>query len=569
MFSNYYCPGNLSVLGAFDFSYAPTLIFYAYIPIILVSIFFGLLLIFRDKFSIQGKLIFLLSLFFSFWNLNVIAEWITVPVNLNHFFWQLTMLFEMPIPLLAIYLTLVFIYKKDISSKLKILLTIFFLPVPLLLATVYNIGVFDVQNCQPAVGWLTYYVYAIEIFSILWIVIAAYRKYQIESSPSEKKQILLMVSGISLFLLTFSLSNILGEWTQFYQINLIGPIGMVVFLALMTYLIVKFKTFNIKLIGTQALVWALIILIGSEFFFIQTNVNRILTAVTLVISAWMGLIIVRSVKKEIEAREIIEGMAKKLEGVNTELEGANAKLKVLDQQKSEFVSIASHQLRSPLTVIKGYLSMMIEGEPELADLKAGTITPKGVEVMNTMFQSTNRLAHIIEDFLNVSRIEQGKMKYEMSDFDIRQMAREVVGEFQAEVGERKLTLICTDKSPNASYMVYADAGKLRQVIGNIIDNSIKYTPQGGITVYLERLADSTRLSVKDTGIGISAENLKNLFQKFSRASNGGKVNVTGSGLGLFVAVEIMKAHKGKLWAESDGEGKGSTFVIELPIKKRN
>ena len=102
---------------------------------------------------------------------------------------------------------------------------------------------------------------------------------------------------------------------------------------------------------------------------------------------------------------------------------------------------------------------------------------------------------------------------------------------------------------------------------DVIDNAIKYTPQGGITVYLERLKDSIRISVKDTGIGISAENLKNLFQKFSRAANAGKVNVTGSGLGLFVAVEIMKAHGGLLSAESDGEGKGSTFIIELPLTK--
>ena len=110
MLSNFYCPGNLALLGIFDLSYAPALIFYAYIPIIFVSLFLGILVLIKDKYSIQSKLLFLIAVFFSLWNLNVILEWITVPVNLNLFFWQITMFLEMLIFLLSIYLLPLFDY---------------------------------------------------------------------------------------------------------------------------------------------------------------------------------------------------------------------------------------------------------------------------------------------------------------------------------------------------------------------------------------------------------------------------------------------------------------------------
>ena len=361
--------------------------------------------------------------------------------------------------------------------------------------------------------------------------------------------------GGSVFLLTFNIP------IPPYPIILFSLFPIVIAIA-----VVKHHLFGLKVVVTELLTFILWIVILARTLISSTAEDVLINGGLLVASVILGIFLIRSVLKDVEARELIQGLAKKLEGANSELEGANEKLKKLDRQKSEFVSIASHQLRSPLTVIKGYLSMFIEGEPALGNVKEGSITPKGAEVINTMFQSTNRLAHIIEDFLNVSRIEQGRMKYEMSDFDIRQMTMEVVNEFNASVEQKGLTIAFSDKTSSESYMVSADPGKIRQVIGNVIDNSIKYTPQGGITVYIERLRESIRISVRDTGIGISAENLKNLFQKFSRAANAGKVNVTGSGLGLFVAVEIMKAHNGKLYAESEGEGKGSTFVIELPLK---
>lgn len=556
-------------LGLFDLGVAPSLLYYSYVPIIAIALFLALYIVKSDQGSFRSKALFAGTLAFVLWVLNIILQWIVVHANISMFLWQVTAIIEIFIPLSFLYFFYAFAGNERPPKFVRAFSYTSIELVALLLPTHFNMRSFSIAYCEAEVGPLLYVIGIIELAVALWILITAFwERNNARYTKEQRRQISFLAIGSAFFLSIFSASNLLGLVTTEYQINLFGPIGMLIFLGFLAYMIVTFKTFNIKLLATQAFVIVLNILIFSQFFFIQTTTNKILNTLTFGAALLIGIRLVRSVKKEVEARETIEGLAKKLAASNTELEEANEKLKKLDQQKSEFVSIASHQLRSPLTVIKGYLSMFLEGEPMLGDVKHGTVTEKGAEVMDIMFQSTNRLVHIIEDFLNVSRIEQGRMKYEMSDFDVRHMAAEVVGELTAEAERKKLTLTLEDKTPTSSYMVTADSGKIRQVIGNVIDNSIKYTQQGAVTVSLERRGnEAIRIAVKDTGIGISPENLKNLFQKFSRASNAGKVNVTGSGLGLFVAIEIIKAHGGKLWAESEGEGKGSTFIIEIPLKK--
>jgi signal transduction histidine kinase len=141
-----------------------------------------------------------------------------------------------------------------------------------------------------------------------------------------------------------------------------------------------------------------------------------------------------------------------------------------------------------------------------------------------------------------------------------------VNDFLATISNKSLTLefVC-DQSK--SYQINADKGKIKQVIGNLIDNSVKYTPSGHIKVCLEKKNGKLLISIKDTGVGITPEVLPNLFTKFSRAPDASKTNILGTGLGLFVARKMIEAHKGRVWAESDGQGKGSQFYVELDEKK--
>jgi signal transduction histidine kinase len=158
------------------------------------------------------------------------------------------------------------------------------------------------------------------------------------------------------------------------------------------------------------------------------------------------------------------------------------------------------------------------------------------------------------------------MEYRMQQASLSELVQHVVRELEVTMKGKGLTLTYTDETTGGC-MVTMDAGKVEHVISNIIDNSIKYTPQGSISVTLtaDVGARVARVTIHDTGAGIPKEALGTLFDKFVRARNAKDINVTGSGLGLYVAREMMKAHGGTVTADSEGEGKGSTFVITLPL----
>ncbi|MES2087913.1 MAG: HAMP domain-containing sensor histidine kinase [Patescibacteria group bacterium] len=238
------------------------------------------------------------------------------------------------------------------------------------------------------------------------------------------------------------------------------------------------------------------------------------------------------------------------------LEIVNDRLKELDQLKSEFVSLATHQIRGPLASIKGYASLMIEGD-------YGEVPAQLNEPIDVIFRSSQSLAIVVDDFLNVSRIEQGKMKYDFTTFDLCALVQEVYTEAKPNI-EKKGLSISSKCSPD-TVNINGDRGKLKQVVGNILDNSIKYTPKGSINLSLtaDKASGKAILTIKDTGVGIRATTIPHLFQKFSRAEDASKVNILGTGLGLYVAREMIEAHGGRIWVESPGLGQGSTFFVEF------
>jgi signal transduction histidine kinase len=265
----------------------------------------------------------------------------------------------------------------------------------------------------------------------------------------------------------------------------------------------------------------------------------------------MGILLIRNVRREIDTRERIEKLA-------ADLEKANVRLTELDRQKSEFVSFATHQLRAPLTAMKGYASLLLEGD-------MGTLPAEAKQGVSRIFDSTNTLVNIVNDYLNISRIELGTMKYAFETIDFKTLVEDVIGEIKPNIDKTKLQFAFVAENSGTDYRVTADKDKLKQVIANIIDNSLKYTPQGSVKVSLsfDEATNKLTLKVKDTGVGVSAETMPRLFQKFSRAENANKTNIRGTGLGLYVAKQIIEAHHGTIRVESLGEGKGSTFIVEL------
>ncbi|MBP6854983.1 MAG: hypothetical protein KBC29_01965 [Candidatus Pacebacteria bacterium] len=549
------CPDAIpNVLGMFDFSIAPRLLFYSYIPIVFISLIMGFLIFFKDKFSLRGSLFLTLTISFAFWVLSILFQWTAAGAGLVHFSWQILALFEVLVYISSSYFVYVYVYKKDLGPFLKIFFFLFLIVVSLLLPSEYMMREFDLINCQSVLGlfWGAIYVFEFALLPII-LFLGISKSHKIPD-PIERKQSMIITIGNVLFLAIFALSNIVGEITQQYEFNLFGPIGMVLFLGLVTYSMVRYKAFNMRLIGVQVLVLALVALVFSLLFINSLDVIHVIIVITLGLLSIVGYFLIRGVMREIRQKE-------RLTVLSNSLSEANEKLKDLDKLKTEFLSLASHQLRSPLTAITGYTSMLLDGS-------FGEVQPKQKEAIDRVFESSRHLTKVVEDLLNVSKIEQGGMKYEMKPFDFTEAVSTLSADLSVTAEKKGLKLkFSTDSSNN--YFVNGDMEKIRQVIINLIDNSIKYTETGGsidVSVTYSPL-DRVLLSIKDTGMGIEPSIAKTLFQKFSRGE-GGKVNTGGSGLGLYLAKEIIDAHKGKIWLESKGKGKGTEFYVELSALDR-
>ncbi|MGB8815733.1 MAG: ATP-binding protein [Minisyncoccia bacterium] len=549
------------------------LLYYSHIPIIIISLFLGFFVLLKGEGTILSKVFFSLLSVFTIWSILDLFTWLSFDTRIIMFAWSLTGIVEIFFFILSLYFVYVFIEKKDVSLVYKILSGVILLPLVASIFTQLNLTGFDVGGCYALENSFSLnYKYTLEIISFTIIVVFSIIKYK-QADKEFRKQIKLLFLGVTLFLFSFFSAVFLGGYLSEqgiitgYGFEIYGLFGTTIFMASMTFLIVKFKAFNIKILGTQVLVWALVILVGSQFLYLnQMPISSIvINAITLFISAVIGLMIVRGVKSEIILREQVQDLASNIKNVNNRLEyanfsleTANEKLKEIDQLKTEFVSLATHQLRAPLTAMKGYASMILQGD-------FGNTPEPLREPVVIIYESAKSLESIVEDFLNVSRIEQGKIQYDFQKVDLNELTKESIKELKPIIDKTKLSFSFDDTGE--SIMVNGDPNKLKQIILNFIDNSLKYTISGGVQVHLETVDSQgkkvARFSVKDTGIGISKETLPKLFKKFSRAKDANKTNISGIGLGLFVAKKMIDAHKGRLWVESEGEGKGSTFYMEL------
>lgn len=334
---------------------------------------------------------------------------------------------------------------------------------------------------------------------------------------------------------------------QFYYL---GDYSLILLLGLTALATIKLRIMGVKVFFTQLLVAVIFVLLVYNFILSSSISEYIWQGIILISFFLLGNVLVRSVRREVRQRE-------KLSILTEELKVANEKLKKLDDLKTEFLSITSHQLRTPLSGIRGYLSMMIEGD-------FGKFTDEQQPILNRVTKEVERLIRLVQVFLNVSRIESGRLRIDKVDGDMVDLAQTAVAELKPAAEEKGLQLTY---EPGASIKLKADFDKLKDVVVNLVDNAIKYTKEGSIAVTTKISEGRARLEVKDTGVGIEPSYAGSLFEKFTRAEGISQVDASGSGLGLFIVKKIIEGHEGKVWAESEGEGKGSTFIIEVPIEK--
>lgn len=237
------------------------------------------------------------------------------------------------------------------------------------------------------------------------------------------------------------------------------------------------------------------------------------------------------------------------------LKEANEYLQQLDKMKDEFISMASHELNTPLAAIEGYLSMIL-------DEGMGKVDDKSREYLNRAYDSSKRLAALILDLLNVSRIEQGRLKMKFAQVNLVDIAEAVIKELQVKSDAKKIYLkVEADKTKVP--LTWCDPDRIRQVMTNLAGNAIKFTETGGVTIKVSGDDKLVHVAVVDTGRGIAKEDQKLLFNKFSQVKREVDEH-QGTGLGLYISKNYIELHQGKIWVESEA-GKGATFKFDLPV----
>lgn len=253
-----------------------------------------------------------------------------------------------------------------------------------------------------------------------------------------------------------------------------------------------------------------------------------------------------------------EELQRQVEAATEELHKANEELMHLNATKDEFVSMASHQLRTPLTSIKGYLSMVLEGD-------AGELNDDQRKLLTEAFTSSERMVRLIGDFLNVSRLQNGKFMIDRAQCDLAEVVAQEINNVKEIAASRGIGIAY--HKPSKFPLLYLDEDKMRQVIMNYLDNAIYYSPDSKvISVRLYTSEGNVVLEVIDKGMGVQKKVQKKLFSKFFRAENAQRQRPDGTGIGLYLAKMVVDGHWGKIVFASE-EGKGSTFGFRLPVKK--
>lgn len=409
---------------------------------------------------------------------------------------------------------------------------------PLFIATVVPHAVL---GAVPVLGFAHYIFVALWFFTAVYTLYVMYGEYM-RGRKTHRIQLIYMIIGM--------LVGYIGLVTNFlswYGFPILHVANILISLHVMAagYALLRHHLFATKVVATEFLMMILWGVILIKTFFATSVVALIISSVLLVSIVVSGLFLIRSLHREIDIHEETAYLIR-------HLERANKRLMTIGEQKAEFVSIASHQLRTPLTSIKGYASLILEGS-------FGELSKSVRQAVEKIYYASQTLVVTVEGFLLVSRIEQGRIMYDFSPLELGGIIKSVIKDLKVFT-EKKGVSVQLQIEDGEQYRVLGDYRKIRQVIHNVIHNGIKYTEEGFVRVLItrNRVKGKIVITISDTGLGISHKRSKTLFKKFE-----GSDSVLGGGVGLYIAREILKAHKGDIWVQSPGEGKGSTFFIEL------
>lgn len=509
-----------------------------------LSLLLGVFIFFKAKFNLFSKVFLSFVFFFSSWLIGDVIIWTSNNYHLVYSIWSFLVYIEIVFFVLAFYFAFIFVKEKDFSPFLKLLLFLITLP-PLILTILDNsLMGFDQSVCEANNNsLLDLYKLIVESligFIFLFYIIKTFFDKKIKRE--DRRADLIVLSSIFLFLTIFGATEYISAITGIYEINLYSLFILPLFLLAIIYAVFELDIFKFKIISTHYMVVGLVIFILGQLFFVRNTGSLVMTLFTLLFAIGISILIFHNYQKESLQRE-------KIEKLNIDLEG-------LLNQRESLVHLITHKVKASFTRSKYIFAEMVGGGFGELTSELNTIAKKGLS-------SDDEGIKTIDLVLNAFNLEKGIVKYDMKEMDFSSLVEESFESRKNPAQEKGLNFNLNIEE--GEYKILGDKFWLTEVTNNLIENAVRYTISGEVLVVLKKVNKKLLFSVKDTGVGITDEDKKNLFNAGCRGKNSVKVNVDSTGYGLYSVRLIVESHGGRVWAESEGEGKGSTFFVEFDL----
>lgn len=466
-------------------------------------------------------------------------------------------------PLIFFYLIVEIFYKKDWPKYGKLFLILVFISFFLvaLSPTHFNISGITMSDLgtEFSPGPLYYLLFCYLFFGFaasFYILIKIYLQ-KIEPHRSQAR-LMLLGSGLSLGLAL--ITNIILPFLGLSIASIFGPSVVLFFVFLTAIAVLRYHIVDAKVITTELFSLVLWVVLLIRIFLSDNFQDSVVNGVVFVAVVLFGVLLIRSVIREVEQKEKIEKIEKEIERAYEVEKKANQQLEELGNVKNQFLMTIQHHLRTPLTSMRGYVDLLIGGT-------YGKVPKKIEEVIKKFDESIASLLKMVNDFLDITQFQLGKGIISLKEgVNLSVMLEEIVNDIELEAIKKGIYLKL--EKPEKVCIIKADDSKLKAALVNVFDNAVKYTKEGGVTMKLEgeNKNGKVTIEIKDTGMGIPKERLPRLFDNAFERTEAAKKNFSGGkGIGLYLSGQIIKAHNGRIWAESEGDGKGSAFYIELPV----
>lgn len=516
---------------------------YSHVIPALATLILGVFAYLRAPDRLKAGYFLCFSIVFAAWLVGDLIVWTSDPYNIVAAFWAPLDFTEITFFLLIFAFLVIELSRRTLSLALTISILLA-VSVPLFFTTLgQSVHELYLPECEMLNNrFLENYKVILEALLFLTSAFLGIRYFLIAQEHSERLRVVVITVAVTLFMGVFGGTEYIANTTYVYETHLYALFTLPLFVLLLTIAITSLGTFKLGDAAVKALFYVFLVLAGTQFFFAGDLLEFLLASMSFVVILVLGFMLFRAVEKEIEARHIIEEQEKELEAINRDQES--------------LLHFMSHEIKGYLTKSEAGFAAIVEGD-------YGHIPEKLKAMSWSALTEVRKGVSTVMEILDASNFKKGTVMYKKEHFDFRDAVIEALNELRPVAEEKGLAIDAT--AEKGAYPFVGDKDKLQEhAIRNLIDNAIQYTPHGTITVELRRVKEFYRFSVKDQGVGINEEDMHRLFTEGGHGKESIKVNVHSTGYGLYIAKRIVTAHGGRIWAESGGEGRGATFIVELP-----